>query len=160
MLSLASPICTTKQFQVVRTPKQKPVLYLTLQDVAAETQRDMLCWGVRILTAVVSERNDVVRETMLENIDAFVAGVENSVKEIDGAIRLQMKAVEGMRDIRRGLLTRIVAYKSAAGVDEDDTIEHADEGCSAIVKATGARCGRRVVDGERCGNHRLRKSES
>jgi hypothetical protein len=97
---------------------------------------------------------------MLENIDAFVAGVETSVKEIDCAIRLQMKAVEGMRDIRRGLLTRIVAYKNAAGGDDEDAIEHVEEGCSAIVKTTGARCGRRVVDGERCGNHRLRKTES
>ncbi len=161
LISLDSGICTKKQFQVARTPKQKPVLYMSFQEVAAEMQRELLCWGVRVLASIMGERDDAERSAMLENIDAFVAGVESAVKDIDGVIRLQMKAVEGMRDVRRGLLGRITAYKSGAGIDGgDEVIEHEEEGCSAIVKATGGRCGKRVVDGERCGNHRLRKTES
>jgi hypothetical protein len=86
-----------------------------------------------------------------------VAGIEASVKDIDAAIRVQMKAVEGMRDARRGIMERLTGFK---GGDAGEAIEHVEDGCSAIVKATGSRCGRRVVDGERCGNHRLRKYES
>lgn len=157
MISLDSGICTKKQFQIARTVKQKPVLYMSLQDMAVDMQREMLCWAVRVLTAAVGERNDSVREAMLENIDTLVAGVEGSVKELDAVIRAQMKSVESLREVRRGLLGRVMAYKSGAG---EEVIEHEEEGCSAILKATGVRCGRRVVDGERCGNHRLRKGES
>jgi hypothetical protein len=162
MVSLDSAICTAKQFQIARTPKQKPVLYLSFQDIPVEMQREALCWGIRVLVSLIGEQDDAVRAAMFSNIDAFVASVETSVKEIDGAIRLQMKAVEGLRDVRRGLVGRLTAYKSGAAVDAvpGDTIEVEEEGCSAIVKATGTRCCRRVVDGERCGNHRIRKAES
>jgi len=161
MVSLDSAICNAKQFQIARTPKQKHVLYLSFQDIPVEMQREALCWGIRVLVSLMGEQDDAVRESMFENIDAFVASVETSVKEIDGAIRLQMKAVEGLRDVRRGLIGRLTAYKSGSTLEGiDDTVEMGEDGCSSIVKATGARCGRRVVDGERCGNHRVRKAES
>jgi len=156
LVSLASPICTMRQFQMSLTPKQKPMLFVSFMEMTPELQRDTLCWGLRVLLGVVGATAGVAREEVLENIEAFVAGVEGSVGDLDAAIRLQMKAVEGMRDARKRLLERLLTFK---GAGEPDAIEHVGEGCSAIVKATGARCGRRVVDGERCGNHRIRKHE-
>lgn len=155
LVSLASGICTKKQFQIGVTPKRKPILYLSFQDMSPELQRDTLCWSVRVLVATTGERDGKARDAMLENVDAFVTGVEASVKEIDAAIRVQMKAVESMRDARRCIMENLAGFKG----DNDGVVEHVEDGCSAIVKATGARCGRRVVDGERCGNHRLRKHE-
>lgn len=157
LVSLASPICTMRQFQMGLTPKQKPMLFLTFMEMESVLQRDTLCWGLRVLLGVVSANSSGhTREAVLENIEAFAAGVESSVGDMDAAIRLQMKAVDGMRDTRKKLLERLLTFK---GGGDNDAIEHVGEGCSAIVKATGARCGRRVVDGERCGNHRIRKHD-
>jgi hypothetical protein len=46
LISLDSGICTKKQFQISRTPKQKPILYLIVQDTTVDQQRDMISWSV------------------------------------------------------------------------------------------------------------------
>lgn len=154
LVSLTSTICKMRQFQIGLSPKEKPLLFLSFAGMTPELQRDTLCWGVRVLLGVVGNNvNNMVKEEVLKKIDAFVANVENSVKEIDAHIRLQLKVVDGMRDTRRGLLENIITFKGS-----EETIEH-EEGCAALIKTTGARCGKRVVDGDRCGNHRSRKSE-
>jgi hypothetical protein len=154
LVSLTSTICKMRQFQLGLTPKEKPLLFLTFAGMTPELQRDTLCWGVRVLLGFVGNNvNNLVKEEVLKKIDTFVANVEGSVKELDANIRLQLKLVDSLRDTRRGLLENIVKFKG-----DEETIEH-EEGCAALVKLTGARCGKRVVDGDRCGNHRLRKYE-
>jgi hypothetical protein len=157
LVSLTSTICKMRQFQIGLTPKQKPMLFLSFMGMTPDLQRDTLCWAVRVLLGMVGNNvSELAREEALEKIDTFVANVESSVKELDATIRLQMKVVDSLRDTRRGLLDKIIAFK---GNDEDETIEHVDEGCVAIVKTTGARCGKRIIEGDRCGNHRIRKNE-
>ena len=55
MISISSSICTKNQFGISRSPKQKPVLFLTFQDLSADAQKDLLCWGVQVLSELVGE---------------------------------------------------------------------------------------------------------
>ena len=158
LVSLDSGICTKKHFQISRTLKQKPILYLILQDTPIDQQRDMISWSVRILMSVISEENQEVRTAMLQNIDQFVTGIGSTVKEIDNVIRNQVKVVESLRDTRKGLIARITAYKNGENLEEEAVEEN---GCVAILK-TGERCCDTVSSGDRCGRHvkRTKKEET
>lgn len=158
LVSLDSGICTKKHFQISRTLKQKPILYLILQDTPIDQQRDMISWSVRILMSVISEENQEVRTAMLQNIDQFVTGIGSTVKEIDNVIRNQVKVVDSLRDTRKGLIARITAYKNGENLEEEVVEEN---GCVAILK-TGERCCDPVSSGDRCGRHvkRIKKDES
>jgi len=152
LISLDSGICTKKQFQISRTPKQKPILYLIVQDTTVDQQRDMISWSVRILMSVVCEENQEIRTAMLQNIDQFVTSIGSSVKEIDNVIRNHVKLLDTLRDTRKSLIARITAYKNGENMEEE-TVE--ENGCVAILK-TGERCCDPVSSGDRCGKHSKR----
>jgi len=152
LISLDSGICTKKQFQISRTPKQKPILYLIVQDTTVDQQRDMISWSVRILMSVVCEENQEIRTAMLQNIDQFVTSIGSSVKEIDNVIRNHVKLLDTLRDTRKSLIARITAYKNGENMEEE-TVE--ENGCVAILK-TGERCCDQVSSGDRCGRHSKR----
>jgi hypothetical protein len=147
LISLDSGVATKSQFSIGRSPQQKPVLFLTFQDMDVSLQRELLCWGVRALTEIVEEKE---RDNMILRIETFLAKISESVKDIDVVIRTQTKGLEDLKTLRGGILRNMREFR---GCEEED------EGCVAIVKATGTRCGRKVTEGDRCGNHRPRKSE-
>jgi hypothetical protein len=151
MVSLNSGICGTKQFTIGRTPKQKPILYISFQDMSPEMQREVICWAFRTLITVVGEGNRDGQQAMIDKIEELLSGVNGSIKSMDGVIRMQMKVLESMREARTELMKSVTEYRGE--------VEHVEmeEGCEGIVKATGARCGKKVVEEGRCGNHRIKK---
>lgn len=154
MISTNSAICKMKQFEIGRTPKQKPILYLSLQDMDGELQKEVLCWAIRTLLAVVGEANQDERQKMIDQIELLLAGLNNSVREIDNVIRAQMKSVEGLKEIRAGLVKSTSAFRRGNLNEEEEE----EEGCDAILKSTGNRCNKKAADGSaRCGNHKIKK---
>jgi hypothetical protein len=165
MISLNSPIQTARMFMIKYTDKGRPVLYLTLEDVEAERQKDVLCWAVYVLQSIAGKRDIDDRLHMIEELDLFLGGLDKSVKEIDMVIRQQNKAISAMRDMKAALIRKIESFREARGEDRGgDTIEHLDGdedegGCEAILKTTGKKCGRRVMgESLRCGVHTARKA--
>ena len=160
MISLDSPICTMKQFQIKNTMKHKPVIYLTFQDLSEDQQRNILCWAVHALLAIVKEISYSARNYIVDNIDQFLGQINETVKEMDGAIRLHMKALDAMRQTRMNMVTTITNFRKDAmidGVDESSDVEEV-AGCVAVLKATGTRCGKPVMSGtEKCRAHAPRK---
>ena len=156
LISLTSSVCGMKQFQMRVTDKGKPVLYLSFVDMEKEYQSQMLCWGVRVLMTAVRDVG-VDRSLEAEQVDELLTEICGSLKEVDSMIRTHAKMIETLRSMKGSVLQKIANFKQGVSADEGEVIAP-DEGCVAIVKATGERCGRKVVEGDRCGNHRVRKA--
>ena len=154
MISIDSGICTKRQFCFSRTLKQKPVLFLTFQDLTQESQKDILCWGLHVLTEFVGEKNDAVRQAMLNNMDEFLDTMLVSVKDIDVVIRDQMKAVTAMKEVRAKILKSVAVFRGQEEVVETKPTLADDSRCIAL-KADGNRClNRRGADSDCCKTHK------
>jgi hypothetical protein len=163
LISLDSSICATDQFEIKTTAKCKPVLFLTLQDMNYERRREMLVWAIQTLMTLVGEEDPAEKSRMLEQIDDFLHEINASLKDIDGVIKMQQKAVEGLRAVRASLTEKM---KEFSGEESLDTIEHvgpAVEGggpCGVVLKATGSPCGKPSVEGSaKCRKHTSSRSK-
>ena len=160
MISHESSIQTRKQFSIHRTAKNKPVMYITFQDMTTEMKHRVLSWSVRVLQSIALEKNLDEKIKMVDAIDALLVSLEKSIKKIDGAIRIQSKAVDVMKEIRAELLQKVTTFRKGGDIEDDNSIEHVDEiddstgVCIATLKKTGKRCNRVIVSGsDKCGLH-------
>lgn len=155
MISIDSGICTKRQFCFSRTLKQKPVLFLTFQDLAPETQKDVLCWGIQVLTEFVGEKNDAVRQAMLNNMDEFLDTMLVSVKDIDAVIRDQMKGVTAMKEVRAKILKSVAVFRGQVEEEPEAKPSLADDVRCVALKADGNRClNRRGAGSDCCKTHK------
>jgi hypothetical protein len=155
MISIDSGICTKRQFCFSRTLKQKPVLFLSFQDIPHDAQKDILCWGVQVLSEFVLERNDAARQEMLNKMDEFIDTLLVSVKDIDAAIRDQLKSVTTMKEFRGKILKSIAGFRGEEEVEEKGKVVLADEIRCIGLKNDGNRCSkRRGPESEYCTTHK------
>lgn len=155
MISIDSGICTKRQFCFSRTLKQKPVLFLSFQDMSPESQKDILCWGIQVLSEFVLERNDAARQEMLNKMDEFIDTLLVSVKDIDAVIRDQMKSVATMKDMRTKIIKSIASFRGEEEVEEKGKVVVAEEVRCVGIKNDGGRCSkRRSPDSEYCTTHK------
>ena len=155
MISIDSGICTKRQFCFSRTLKQKPVLFLSFQDVTPDAQKDILSWGVHVLSEFVVEKNDAARQEMLNKMDEFVDTMLVSVKDIDSAIRDQMKSVTTMKEMRSKILKSVATFRGEEDVEEKGKTAIPDDVRCVALKNGGDRClNRRGADSDCCKVHK------
>jgi hypothetical protein len=155
MISLSSGICTKNQFGISRTPKRKPVLFLTFQDLSVEFQKELLCWGVQVLTEIVGENKTEVQQAMIDNLDQFIETIVSSMKEFDTIIKNQQKSTESLKLIRNKILKDLTLFRGGKQLDEE---EQQEEKPKAVLDHD-VRCTAIKVDGNRCSNKRTTDSE-
>jgi hypothetical protein len=161
MISISSGICTKNQFAISRSLKRKPVLFLTFVDLSTEAQKDILCWGVQVLTELVGEINTESQQEMIENIDKFLNTITRSIKDIESVIGTQLRAVESMREVRGRLLKDMARFRAGRLEEEEDVPETVKTGCVTILKTTGSPCGRSVIDkSDKCRQHTTRVAKT
>lgn len=178
LISIDSPICKRKQFQIVRTAKKKPVLYLTFLGLESDQQKQLLCWAIQALIHIAGESDMKERDSMLDNLDRFLEEVNTSVKEMDKAIACQSKAIEAMRQVRGELLKKLVTFKKSSDPSEpvestksevgdvfivEDAGESAGKSiesqqptgrCSVIFRSSGLQCNKPIMEGcNKCKSH-------
>jgi hypothetical protein len=158
MISITSGICTKNQFGISRTLKQKPVLFLSFQDLSTENQKDLLCWGIQVLSELIGEKSTEVQQEMLNNLEQFLDKIAGAIKDIDGIIRTQLKLAESMRTLRGTMLKDLTVFRAGGKIEEECIPdEKSKAGCISIKKATGFPCGSLVVEGsEKCRHHTAR----
>ena len=151
MISLVSPICKMKQFQIKTTDKGKPILYLTFLDIPQEQQATILCWGVHALMSAVNETQETV-SVDIERTEELLDEICSSLKEVDGMVKTHQKMIESLRTMKVGILSKITDFR---GGDSGAVIIHdSSEGCMAILKSTGNPCGKPVMAGRlKCRHH-------
>jgi hypothetical protein len=158
MISLVSPICTMKQFQIKATDKGKPILYLSFVDIATDQQAAILCWGIRALMAAVHEPCEEVSND-IKRIEELLNDICMELKDVDNMVKTHQKMIETLRSMKNAILNKIGDFHSKPE-EEGDVISHITEGCITVVKATGLRCGKPVLgDGVKCRHHTSRKDK-
>lgn len=156
MVSLVSPICKIKQFQIKTTDKGKPILYLSFMDIPQEQQATILCWGVHALMSAVNETQEA-SSIDVERTEELLDEICGSLKEVDGMVKTHQKMIETLRTMKLGILSKISNFR---GGDEDQISHEYGEGCITIMKSTGVRCGKPVFgDGIKCRHHTSRKAK-
>jgi hypothetical protein len=149
LISLESPISTMAQFQIGRTPKQRPVLFLTFHGVGDALRNDLLVWATRVLVAASDEAAGDEKSELLENLDEFLSDMDGSVKDIDVSIRGLTKSVDALKEVRDGIVRRILKFR--VGATEETT-----ETCTFVGKG-GLGCTLPAIGEGRCGKHTKRK---
>jgi hypothetical protein len=149
LISLESPISTMAQFQIGRTPKQRPVLFLTFHGVGDALRNDLLVWATRVLVAASDEAAGDEKSELLENLDEFLSDMDGSVKDIDVSIRGFTKSVDALKEVRDGIVRRILKFR--VGATEETT-----ETCTFVGKG-GLGCTLPAIGEGRCGKHTKRR---
>ena len=151
MISLVSPICKIKQFQIKTSDKGKPILYLSFLDIPQEQQATILCWGVHALMSAVNETQEA-SSIDVERTEELLDEICGSLKEVDGMVKTHQKMIETLRTMKLGILSKISNFRG-----EDAIVHETGDGCISILKATGVPCGKPVADGElKCRHHMKR----
>lgn len=163
MISLDSQICNMNLFQIKNTPKNKPIIYLSFEDIEDEQRKKIICWAINSLLAVVNEINQSSRSHMVEDIEQLLIHLSTSVKEIDNIIKSQSRVIDQMRQTRDTLLARISDFSN--GHVEDNKSEESSEGeeyersCITVLRKTGRACGLPAMPGSaKCRAHTSRKA--
>lgn len=150
LLSLESNICSMSQFQIARSPKQKPVMFISFFEIPDEFRAAMLSWAVRSLVEVCGAYDSVGRDHMIEEIEEFLTDIDGSVKELDIVIRSMSKSMEGLKEARGGILRKLLTFRTGkdvlGGAGIDDATITMVESCGHILRS-GHRCGRPLNPG-------------
>ena len=158
MISLESHIFTMKQFQIARSPKQKPVVFLSFCDISEEYRKDMITWAVRILIDILSQNSSEDKDVMIANLDGFLNSLDESVTELDGSLKGLTKTMDTLKAMRDGFIRKMVNFR--AGKSMESAIDTALlEGCSHVTR-TGTKCGRKLINGTTlCKSHVKKEDE-
>jgi DNA-binding protein Fis len=151
LVSIRSPICKAKQFHIGRTLKQKPVLFLSFQNIDDGVRQDMLCWALRTLSDISVGKTDNERIQMIERIEEFLNRLELQLKGLDKTIQMQNNVVKSLAEVYNNLLKEIMNFRNGGEEKKEETIELIEvetprSGCDAIQK-NGVRCGKRSIEG-------------
>jgi hypothetical protein len=160
LVSLQTHIQTAKSFQIRRTEKNRPVMYLTFQHTEDTQRSEILCWAVRVLQSIAIEKNADDRQHMIERLEVFLNSFNHEIKSMDCNIKSLMKNVDAFKKIRNDMMQKITKFRNNEVIDDDVEEENEIEqegGCTTIMKATGQKCGKPVTVGEKCRNHAPRK---
>ena len=127
MVSLNSPIATVKQFQIEKTPKGKPILYLTMDNISNEYMGRVLSWGVRILSSLAYESS----HDQMEKLSGFLKDLDSSLKDADQTVKACNKALESAKTMKANLSKSITDFR----MDESE----GSEATPPIAKKTRAK---------------------
>ena len=152
LISLESPISTMSQFQIGRTPKQRPVLFLTFHGISDALRSDLFVWAVRVLVEASDESDGEEKNALLEHLEEFLSDMDGSVKEIDVALRGMTKSVDALKEVRDGIVRRILKFRAGDAVDDDLTLV---ETCAFVGKG-GLTCSLPAIGDGRCNKHTKR----
>ena len=157
LISLESPISTMAQFQIGRTPKQRPVLFLTFHGSSDALRSDLLVWAIRVLVEASDESDGEEKNALLEHLEEFLSDMDGSVKEIDVALRGMTKSVDALKEVRDGIVRRILKFRAGDVPDDDLTLV---ETCAFVGKG-GLTCSLPAIGDSRCSKHtkRVKKPE-
>ena len=143
MLSLDSGLCNFKQFEIGKTSKNKIIMYISMENMEDELRINSLIWAIRAVSSIAAVTDIDKQRGLIENIEIFLKEMDNSVKDMDGSVRLCVKTLEMMRITRERLYKRLETYKGGGPVDISGTIEIETDSMCKGIKSDGNPCSNR-----------------
>ena len=158
MISLESHIFTMKQFQIARTPKHKPVLFMSFCDINTDMRAELILWALRVLSDILSQKTNDDKESMIQGIESFLVGIDDTVDELEASIRALNKTTESMKVSREKLIRKIMNFRAGKPIEDPIDVALID-GCIQKNKLN-ASCGKKLVSGTTfCKAHAKKKDE-
>ena len=152
MISLESPICKRSAFQITKTPKGKPCMFLSLEAIDDEQRKEVLCWAVRSLQGVVSMKDHSSQDAMIAGIKQFLVEMSVSLEMLDANVRSAKAHYESLRDTKIQMIDRVQSYRVSCGMDPVTPVAPA----GAVKKrVTSGSCQGHTAKGEQCKSKRF-----
>ena len=152
MVSLDTPISTKAQFQITKTKKNKPCMFLSFDKLDDGIRQEVLCWAIRSLVCIASAQERGARDTIIDEIELFMKDLNSSVADLDSCIKTAKSLCDLLRDMKDRLSARIHKCRINCGM------ETAPEVITMAEVETDVRCKGQKLNGERCKS--LKKAES
>ena len=162
LISLDSAIASKTQFQITRTKKGKPCLFLSFEKLDDGLRQEILCWAVRTIVGLISVHDKVKQDNLLSDIQIFLADVGASITDLDGCLKTCKSMTESLRDAKERLVSRMNGFRIRSGMmSADDMIVQEDDfsRCVAVV-GKGDQCkSRRIPNTMLCSRHKAMESD-
>lgn len=158
MVSLDTAICTKSQFQIVKSKRNKPCLFLSFENLDDGVRKEVLCWAIRVLVSIVCMQDRTKQDRMVQDIQYFLSDLNQSINDMEACVKSSKGLYEMVRESKERLVGRINAYRLSSGMEEvtaDATTASAlnDMQCKA-KKNNGERCkSRRLPTSNTCSRH-------
>ena len=157
MVSLDSAIYTKLQFQISKTKKGKPCMFMSFEKLDDGVRKEVLCWAVRVLVEVVAIQNKDAQDVMIEDLQTFLTEMDASVSDIENCMKMCRSLHDTLRDAKERLMMRVNTYRARCGMSVGpvvDVIAHVVEARCGAMNASGEQCkSRRAAKGELCSRH-------
>jgi hypothetical protein len=160
MVSLDSAIYTKLQFQIAKTKKGKPCMFISFEKFDDGFRQEVLCWAVRVLVEVVAIQSKDAQDIMIEDLQGFLSEMDASVADLESCLKTCRTLHDLMRDTKERLMMRINTYRVRCGlstvpshVEVITHVESSSEKCSALNEKGGQCKSRRVAKKDLCARH-------
>lgn len=152
LVSMDSGIFTKEQFQIIRTERKKPCLFMTFQHIDDSMRKEMFCWAANVLINILSQENKEDQDAMIEEISSFVEALSALLVTLGNSVKQAESHAESLRDTHRQIMVILNRYKSKCGI-LSVTGGVAAAKATATVMKDGARCQGVRANGEQCKFH-------
>lgn len=153
MVSLDTAICTKAQFQITKTKKNKPCMFLSFEKLDDGIRQEVLCWAIRGLVSIASIQERGKRDAIVEEMEIFLKDLNTSVADLDVCIKAAKSVYDMLRDAKERMVSRIQSSRVTCGMEDmSAVISHAE--VSVDVRCTGKK-----INGERCRSQRKADSD-
>jgi hypothetical protein len=158
MVSLDTAIYTKSQFQIVKSKRNKPCLFLTFENLDDGVRKEVLCWAIRALVSIVCMQDRTKQDRMIQDIQYFLSELNQSINDMEACVKSSKALYEMLRESKERLIGRVNTYRLSCGMEElstdlTSTSDLNDMRCKA-KKQNGERCkSRRAPTGDTCSRH-------
>lgn len=159
MVSLDTAIYTKSQFQIVKSKRNKPCLFLTFENLDDGVRKEVLCWAIRALVSIVCMQDRTKQDKMIQDIQYFLSELNQSINDMEACVKSSKALYDMLRESKERLIGRVNTYRLSCGMEElaaESTASSSvmnDMRCKA-TKQNGERCkSRRMPTGDTCSRH-------
>jgi len=153
MVSLDTTISTKSQFQISKTKKNKPCMFLSMEKLDDGIRQEVLCWAIRSLVSIAAVHERGKRDAMVEEIELFLKDLNTTVADLDVCIKSAKSVYEMLRSAKERMVVRIQTCRVNCGMEDT-------KGVIPVAEISAdTRCAGKKQNGERCRSVKKADSE-
>jgi hypothetical protein len=120
LVSLNSIIATKDHFEIEKTEKKKPVIYICLKDMDMLESGRCLAAAFRILIAISTTHDEEEKEDLLKKIQNQVREVNLRIREVTNILTIQNKQVDSLMSLKENLKKNLYSLQNDSDLEEEE----------------------------------------
>jgi predicted outer membrane lipoprotein len=117
LVSLNSIISTKNHFEIDKTEKKKPLLFICLKDMDFQESGRCLAAAFRILTAISTTHDEEEKDDLLKKIQNQVRELNLRIREITNIITAQNKQIDTLVSLKENLKKNLFTLQDSEEID-------------------------------------------